>query len=97
MGAISRFCVLFADSISSFFAKGYGAAKLFIPAVDRRKQFNLLVKMFQSNGEEIGVFHSRRIKVISKPLKKPQSLKNQSLKNIERERVGIRFLMIFLN
>ena len=80
-----------------FFAKGYGAAKLFIPAAEGRKQFNLLVKMFQSNGKGIGVFHSRRIKVISKPLKKPQSLKNQSLKNIERERVGIRFLMIFFN
>ncbi|XP_065831931.1 uncharacterized protein [Oscarella lobularis] len=62
---------------------GYGAAKLFIPAAEGRKQFNLLVKMFQSNGKGIGVFHSRRIKVISKPLKKPQSLKNQSLKNIE--------------
>ncbi|XP_077024070.1 recombining binding protein suppressor of hairless-like protein isoform X2 [Tamandua tetradactyla] len=58
-------------------SREFGCAKtLYISDVDKRKHFRLVLRLVLRGGRELGTFHSRLIKVISKPSQKKQSLKN---------------------
>ncbi|XP_029682780.1 recombining binding protein suppressor of hairless-like protein isoform X1 [Takifugu rubripes] len=61
-------------------SKMFACAKsLFISDQDKRKHFCLLLRLFLGNRQEVGLFQSRLIKVISKPSQKRQSMKNADL------------------
>jgi len=80
----------------------YGSAKtLFISDSDKRKHINLNIKILHTNhfrhDPYIGLFESRKIKVISKPSKKKQSVKNAECKSIENIFFVNNFLIVFLN
>lgn len=67
----------------------FGAAKtLFISDSDKRKDFKLQLKIFLNANTnmphypyDFGLFQSKKIKVISKPSKKKQSIKNSDCKS----------------
>ncbi|ORX53452.1 LAG1-DNAbind-domain-containing protein, partial [Piromyces finnis] len=53
--------------------------QLFISDSDKRKFFSIFVKIMSSDGTHFGTFESKPVKIISKPSKKKQSVKNIDL------------------
>ncbi|XP_041060392.1 recombining binding protein suppressor of hairless-like protein [Carcharodon carcharias] len=61
-------------------SKKFGCAKaLYISDADKRKHFRIVLRLFLGNGQEVGTFYSKFIKIISKPSQKKQSIKNADL------------------
>ncbi|XP_061689217.1 recombining binding protein suppressor of hairless-like protein isoform X2 [Syngnathoides biaculeatus] len=63
-----------------------------LPDKDKRKHFRLLLGLFLEVGsgrQEVGSFHGRPIKVISKPSQKRQTMKNADLCISARSRVAL--------
>ncbi|MBN3276407.1 RBPJL protein, partial [Polyodon spathula] len=70
------------DNAGSSQQPRFGCAKtLYLSDTDKRKHFRLVLKLFFSNGQEIGNFYSKLIKVISKPSQRKQSMKNADYAN----------------
>uniref|UniRef100_A0A3Q2Y422 Recombination signal binding protein for immunoglobulin kappa J region like n=1 Tax=Hippocampus comes TaxID=109280 RepID=A0A3Q2Y422_HIPCM len=79
-------CLCFSEGTTGMLAC---SKSLFISDQDKRKHFRLLLRLFLEVGsvrqevgsikQEVGSFHSRLIKVISKPSQKRQTMKNADL------------------
>ena len=68
-------------SIDDYGPMKYGSARtLFISDSDKRKYIHLNIQLLSEDSTPIGMFASRKIKIISKPSKKKQSLKNNECK-----------------
>lgn len=65
------------------------AKQLFINDTDKRKHFELHVKCLFNGGTDLGTFSSKRIKVISKPSKKKQTLKNNELSILSGSKIAL--------